>query len=95
MRMTGEFLTSIGLLVLIAISSSAPRLHAQNIPAKPITHPWDNQHLSADVRADLVLQSMTLEEKIFMLRASPIVPWEECEADLLRLHSAVSTKHQG
>jgi beta-glucosidase len=67
MRKTAEFLASMGLLVLTVLSSSAHCLHAQNIPAKPITHPWDNEHLSADVRADLVLQAMTLEEKLSML----------------------------
>jgi len=67
MRKTAEFLASMGLLVLTVLSSSAHCLHAQNIPAKPITHPWDNEHLSADVRADLVLQAMTLEEKLSIL----------------------------
>lgn len=66
-RKTEEFLAILGLLVLIAISPLAPCLYAQHIPTKPTMHPWDDQHLSADARADLVVQAMTLEEKLSML----------------------------
>ena len=39
---------------------------AQRRGPKP-TGPWDNQSLSPDERADLVIKEMTLDEKIAML----------------------------
>jgi len=34
---------------------------------KPTPHPWDDTHLTADQRADLVVKEMTLDEKISLL----------------------------
>jgi beta-glucosidase len=43
-------------------------LHAQPPgQSKQVSHPWDNAALSPDARADMVVQAMTLDEKLSML----------------------------
>ena len=45
----------------VVLHAQAPRRSAQT------AHPWDNAALSPDARADLVVQAMTLDEKLSML----------------------------
>lgn len=39
------------------------------------THPWSNATLSPDVRADMVLKEMTLDEKIDLLHGNGMLGW--------------------
>ena len=41
------------------------------------THPWSDTTLSPDVRADLVLKEMTLDEKIDLLHGNGMPGWPE------------------
>ncbi|HEY2119271.1 MAG TPA: glycoside hydrolase family 3 N-terminal domain-containing protein, partial [Candidatus Acidoferrum sp.] len=50
------------------------------IPAfaqQAVTHPWSDTTLSPDVRADLVLKEMTLDEKIDVLHGNGMPGWPE------------------
>src|SRR5664279_2389898 len=40
-------------------------------------HPWSDRSLSPDVRADLVLKEMTLDEKIELLHGNGMPGWPE------------------
>ena len=63
---------STAIFVLVALLSAfAPRATAQ-APASPTTNsfPWMNRSLSPDQRADLVLQQMTLDEKIQLVHGT-------------------------
>ena len=42
---------------------------------QPATHPWSNATLSPDVRADMVLKEMTLDEKIGLLHGNGMLGW--------------------
>jgi beta-glucosidase len=42
---------------------------------QPATHPWSNETLSPDVRADMVLKEMTLDEKIGLLHGNGMLGW--------------------
>ncbi|HTV05819.1 MAG TPA: hypothetical protein VME86_10670, partial [Acidobacteriaceae bacterium] len=50
---------------------SAPAAFAQfPEPPKTVHHAWDNKSLSPDVRADMVLQQMTLDEKLQLVHGT-------------------------
>jgi len=55
-------------LALSVLCASA--LHAQQAPAPPQHHPWDNKSLSPDQRADMVQKEMTLDEKIQLVHGT-------------------------
>jgi beta-glucosidase len=59
--------SGIRLVVHLAIILCAGALHAQSLVSTSASLPWDNRLLGADERADLVVQAMTLDEKISML----------------------------
>jgi beta-glucosidase len=55
----------------IGLGVAAPPAAPQsNGAAKPVSFPWMNNSLSPDQRADLVLQQMTLEEKIQLVHGT-------------------------
>ena len=45
------------------------------------THPWSDKSLSPDVRADLVLKEMTLDEKIDLIHGNGMPGWPEKKRD--------------
>lgn len=50
------------------------RMHGQQEPENR-NHPWMNASLSPDVRADMVLKEMTLDEKIDLLHGMGMPGW--------------------
>ena len=56
-------------LAALVVTVSAP-LIAQPKPPVRVTHAWDDKSLSADRRAELVLEQMTLEEKISLVHGA-------------------------
>jgi len=66
---------------LAAIVLASPAILAQHVAHDGATanqksaHPWDDKSLSPDVRADLVLKEMTLDEKIALLHGNSMPGW--------------------
>jgi beta-glucosidase len=61
--------TATALVACLALA--APALHAQlPLSPKPQPHPWYNKSLSPDVRADMVIKQMTLDEKLQLVHGT-------------------------
>ncbi len=67
-----NFLKAVLLLCLTMLLMAVP-VAAQQAS----THPWSDRSLSPDVRADLVLKELTLEEKIGLLHGNGMPGWPE------------------
>ncbi len=62
------FIWNAGTLVMAAVIAAAPTLFAQSQGMQqPKHYPWSDTTLSPDVRADMVIKELTLEEKISLL----------------------------
>lgn len=57
---------------------------AQFFPAKPPDHPWNNQKLSPDERADLVIAQMTFDEKIQLVHGAGMAGFGPTDPSLVR-----------
>ncbi|HUY80444.1 MAG TPA: glycoside hydrolase family 3 C-terminal domain-containing protein [Acidobacteriaceae bacterium] len=69
--MKSRFFAQSATALLACLVLAAPALHAQMPPApKPVHHPWDNKALSPDVRANMVLKQMTLDEKLQLVHGT-------------------------
>ena len=67
------FVIFLSLTMFLAAGSLAQSAKKSNAP----THPWMNKSLSADERADMVIQQMTLDEKIQLVHGTgwgPLIP---------------------
>jgi beta-glucosidase len=67
-------------LVFLAQASFAQAPHAQKE-----SHPWMNSSLSPDARADMVLQQMTLDEKISLLHGNGMAHADQWQMPLTHL----------
>lgn len=67
-----NFTNFLTLPVLAILLAAFPTI-AQEVPK----HPWSDPALSPDVRADLVLKEMTLDEKIDLLHGNGMPGWPE------------------
>ena len=54
-------------------------VHNGTVASQKSSHPWDDKSLSPDVRADLVLKEMTLDEKIELLHGNGMPGWGKPE----------------
>jgi beta-glucosidase len=59
------------LLSLLCVTA----LFAQQAPAQTANHPWSDKSLSPDVRADMVLKELTLDEKISLIHGQGMPGW--------------------
>src|SRR5690348_9205479 len=70
------FVGALGLLLISAISSTFEHRQSLALAQGPSTNrPWMDKTLSPDRRADLVLQEMTLDEKIALLHGNGMPGW--------------------
>ena len=67
-----NFVTFLQALCLSFLLSALPALAQETTK-----HPWSDKSLSPDVRADLVLKEMTLDEKIDLLHGNGMPGWPE------------------
>ena len=64
-------------LVFLALIVTFLFFSFQSCAQEPATHPWSDKSLSPDVRADLVLKEMTLDEKIDLIHGNGMPGWPE------------------
>jgi beta-glucosidase len=75
------FKQSLSRFTLAATLLASPAILAQHVAHdghhvdQKSGHPWDDKALSPDVRADMVLKEMTLDEKIAMLHGNSMPGW--------------------
>src|SRR5690348_3949465 len=70
------FVGALGLLLISAISSTFEHRQSLALAQGPSTNrPWMDKTLSPDRRADLVLQEMTVDEKIALLHGNGMPGW--------------------
>jgi beta-glucosidase len=69
-KMVGRAVEQLGLLALVALFAVAPAFPQASAPGKASSFPWMDKSLSPDQRADLVLQQMTLDEKIQLVHGT-------------------------
>lgn len=83
-RLQGGLSAAMGALVIAGVATvylgfaadlfAQHRMHGQQEPENR-NHPWMNASLSPDVRADMVLKEMTLDEKIDLLHGMGMPGW--------------------
>jgi len=75
----------ISAIALLSIGCSA--LPAQNMPGKPANFPWMNRALPPAQRADMVLQQMTLDEKILLVHGEGMPGWPNMPPGILAVQN--------
>ncbi len=75
-RVSSGFLAALLFVVLILVMAIFERGRSLALAETPSVHgPWMDKTLSPDRRADLVLQEMTLDEKIALLHGNGMPGW--------------------
>src|SRR6201982_721207 len=75
-RVRSEFFAALLLVVLILVVAMFERGHSLVLAQTPsVNGPWMDKTLSPDRRADLVLQELTLDEKIALLHGNGMPGW--------------------